>query len=141
MPFTQASPRPSPRSSARNTISPASTSKTNRRACTCASCTSNVARTRSPQEVVFRPTLTEGSLEVFTGEDGAETEQVFYSWFATGDGEVKEFRSLEPVDGRPGDPASTYETPKTPQRITVYVVARDGRGGVGWLSREVDAGP
>ncbi|WP_426748163.1 hypothetical protein VZQ01_14830 [Myxococcus faecalis] len=93
------------------------------------------------QEVVFRPTLTEGSLEVFTGEEGAETEQVFYSWFVTGDGEVKEFRSLEPVDGKPGDPTSKYETPKTPQRLTVYVVARDGRGGVGWLSREVDAGP
>ncbi|NTX06325.1 hypothetical protein HUA74_30150 [Myxococcus sp. CA051A] len=92
-------------------------------------------------EVVFRPVLTEGSLELYTAEDGPRTEQVFYSWFATGDGEVKEFRSQEPVDNRPGDPTSKYETPATPQRITVYVVARDGRGGVGWLSRDVDVGP
>ncbi|WP_164008570.1 hypothetical protein [Pyxidicoccus trucidator] len=93
------------------------------------------------REVTFQPVLGEGSAEAYETEDGPATEQVFYSWFATGDGEVKEFRSLEPVDDRPGDPTSKYETPATPQRITFWVVARDGRGGVGWLSRTVDVGP
>jgi hypothetical protein len=92
-------------------------------------------------EVTFQPVLTEGSAQVYEAEGGSSTEQVFYSWFATGDGEVKEFRSLESVDGKPGDPTSKYETPATPQRITFWVVARDGRGGVGWLSRTVDVGP
>jgi hypothetical protein len=79
------------------------------------------------QEVTFQPVLTEGSAEVYETADGARTEQVFYSWFATGDGEVKEFRSLEPVDGRPGDPTSKYETPDAPGRITFWVVARRAR--------------
>ncbi|MFP2928492.1 hypothetical protein ACLESO_25520 [Pyxidicoccus sp. 3LG] len=93
------------------------------------------------REVTFRPVLAEGSAEPYETEEGPRTEQVFYSWFATGDGEVKEFRSQEPVDDRPGDPTSNYETPGTPQRVTFWVVARDGRGGVGWLSRSVDVGP
>jgi hypothetical protein len=93
------------------------------------------------REVTFQPVLAEGGAEVYETEEGPRTEQVFYSWFATGDGEVKEFRSLEPADGRPGDPTSKYETPSQPQRITFWVVARDGRGGVGWLSRAVDVGP
>ncbi|MCY1017072.1 hypothetical protein [Pyxidicoccus sp. MSG2] len=92
-------------------------------------------------EVTFRPVLAEGSAEVYEAEDGPRTEQVFYSWFATGDGEVKEFRSIESVDDKPGDPTSKYETPAAPQRVTFWVVARDGRGGVGWLSRTVDVGP
>lgn len=92
-------------------------------------------------EVTFQPVLAQGSAEVYASAEGPSTEQVFYSWFATGDGEVKEFRSLESVDDRPGDPTSKYETPGTPQRITFWVVARDGRGGVGWLSRTVDVGP
>ena len=93
------------------------------------------------REVTFQPVLAEGSAEVYETEDGPRVEQVFYSWFATGDGEVKEFRSLEPVGDEPGDPTSKYETPSEPQRVTFWVVARDGRGGVGWLSRTVDVGP
>jgi hypothetical protein len=92
-------------------------------------------------DVLLRPRLAEGSAERFTGPDGEQTEQVFYSWFATGEGEVKQLRSLEPVDGKPGNPSITYRTPKTPQRVTLYVVARDGRGGVDWLTRTVDVGP
>ncbi|MCP3135923.1 hypothetical protein [Pyxidicoccus xibeiensis] len=93
------------------------------------------------REVTLQPVLAEGSAETYTTQEGPRTEQVFYSWFATGDGEVKEFRSLESVDGRPGNPTSKYETPGTPQRVTLWVVARDGRDGVGWLSRSVDVGP
>ncbi len=92
-------------------------------------------------EVVLRPRLAEGSLEVYETADGPRTEQLFYSWFATGDGDVQQLRSLEPVDGKPGEPTSTYLTPSTPQRVTFYVVARDGRGGVAWLARTVDVVP
>jgi hypothetical protein len=92
-------------------------------------------------ELVLRPKLAEGSLEQYDTPDGPRTEQVFYSWFSTGDGEVKQLRSLEPVDGKPGEPTSKYVTPSTPQRVTIYVVARDGRGGVDWLSRTLDVGP
>lgn len=92
-------------------------------------------------EVVLRPVLAEGSLERYETDEGPRTEQVFYSWFATGEGEVKQLRSLEPVDGKPGDPTITYLTPATPGEVTFYVVARDGRGGVDWLSRTVTVGP
>ncbi len=92
-------------------------------------------------ELVLRPRLAEGSLEQYETEEGLRTEQVFYSWFATGEGEVKQLRSLEPVDGKPGEPTIKYLTPSTPQRVTIYVVARDGRGGVDWLARAVDVGP
>ncbi len=92
-------------------------------------------------EVTFTPVLAEGSVETYETPEGPQVEQVFFSWFATGEGEVKEFRSQEPVEGRPGDPTSLYETPAAPGRVTFWVVARDGRGGVGWLSRTVDVGP
>ncbi|CAM3198851.1 Serine/threonine protein kinase [Corallococcus soli] len=92
-------------------------------------------------EVTFTPVLAEGSAESYATADGPRTEQVFYSWFATGEGEVNSFRSLEPVDGKPGDPTTTYQTPTAPERITLWVVARDGRGGVDWALRTVDVGP
>lgn len=92
-------------------------------------------------ELVLRPQLADGSLERYETAEGPRTEQVFYSWYATGEGEVKQLRSLEPVDGRPGEPTIKYLTPSTPQRVTIYVVARDGRGGVDWLARTVDVGP
>ncbi len=92
-------------------------------------------------EVTLVPRLAAGSLEQYETEEGTRTEQIFYSWFATGDGEVDQLRSLEPVEDRPGDPSMTYVTPTTPQRVTFYVVARDGRGGVDWLSRTVEVGP
>jgi hypothetical protein len=92
-------------------------------------------------ELTLVPRLAEGSLERYETAEGPRTEQIFYSWFATGDGEVKQLRSLEPVDGRPGEPSSKYLTPSTPQRVTLYVVARDGRGGVDWLARTLEVGP
>ncbi len=92
-------------------------------------------------ELVLRPRLAAGSQEAYETQEGPRTEQVFYSWYATGDGEVKQLRSLEPVGDRPGEPTIKYLTPGTPQRVTFYVVARDGRGGVDWLSRTVEVGP
>lgn len=92
-------------------------------------------------EVTLRPKLAEGSAERFMGTNGEQTEQIFYSWYATGSGEMQQLRSLEPVDGKPGDPTAEYLTPAEPQRVTFYVVARDGRGGVDWLERTVDVAP
>jgi hypothetical protein len=92
-------------------------------------------------ELVLRPRLAEGSMETYDSPEGPRTEQVFYSWFATGDGEVKQLRSQEPVGDKPGEPTIQYVTPKEAQRVTLYVVARDGRGGMDWLSRTVDVGP
>jgi hypothetical protein len=93
------------------------------------------------REVTFTPVLGEGSEESYSTPDGVKTEQVFYSWYATGEGEVKSFRSLEPVDGKPGDPTSDYQTPATASRVSFWVVARDGRGGTDWWVRTVDVGP
>lgn len=92
-------------------------------------------------EVTFTPVLGAGSEETYATADGTQTEQIFFSWFATGEGEVGSFRSLEPVDGKPGDPTTTYTTSATPERITLWVVARDGRGGTDWTTRTVDVGP
>jgi hypothetical protein len=93
-------------------------------------------------ELALRPLLAEGSLERYAAADGGEvTEQPFYSWYATGDGELQQLRSLEPTGGRPGEPTVEYLTPSTAQRVTVYVVARDERGGTGWLVRELDVAP
>jgi hypothetical protein len=90
------------------------------------------------QEVVLRPRLAEGSAETFTDAGGTSTgEAVFYSWHATGDGEVQQFRSREPANGEPGEPTVDYEPPTAPGPVTFYVVARDGREGVGWLVRTV----
>lgn len=96
----------------------------------------------SATELVLRPRLAAGSLEQYTGADGGTvTEQPFYSWYATGDGEIQQLRSQEPTDGRPGEPTVEYVTPASPQRVTLYVVARDERGGEGWLVRELDVAP
>jgi hypothetical protein len=92
-------------------------------------------------EVTLVPRLAEGSQERYETPEGTQTEQVFYSWYATGEGDVEQLRSLEPVGDKPGDPSITYLTPSTPGRVTFYVVARDGRGGVDWLSRTVEVGP
>lgn len=92
-------------------------------------------------EVTLVPRLAEGSLERYETPAGTQTEQVFYSWYATGEGDVEQLRSLEPVGDKPGEPSIKYITPSTPGRVTFYVVARDGRGGVDWLTRTVEVGP
>ncbi|MBF5043038.1 hypothetical protein FGE12_11630 [Aggregicoccus sp. 17bor-14] len=90
------------------------------------------------REVLLQPRLAEGSLEQYTAADGGVvSEQPFYSWYATG-GELQQLRSIEPANGLPGDPTVEYQTPASAQRVTFYVVARDERGGEGWLVREVD---
>ena len=91
------------------------------------------------REVVLQPRLAEGSLEQYTAADGGVvSEQPFYSWYATGEGELQQLRSIEPANGLPGDPTVEYQTPTTAQRVTFYVVARDERGGEGWLVRELN---
>lgn len=87
--------------------------------------------------VGLRPVLAEGSIESYEGSQGPQREQITYAWFATGDGKIENYRSGEPIPGNPLNPTTTYRTPKTAQTVTLYVVARDGRGGTGWMRKVV----
>ena len=90
--------------------------------------------------VTFTPSLTEGSIETYVDANGqTQTEMIVYSWFATGAGKVEDFRSQEPFQGA-GKRDSDYTTAKAPESVTLYVVARDGRGGTGWIIRSFSEG-
>ncbi|MCP3137234.1 hypothetical protein [Pyxidicoccus xibeiensis] len=89
-------------------------------------------------EVALTPVLAEDSQERYPGPQGEVTEAVSFAWHATGTGEVEFFRSVLPAEGEPGEPGTEYTTPATPQQVTLYVVARDGRGGTDWLVRTVE---
>jgi hypothetical protein len=91
-------------------------------------------------KVSFVPILADGSIETFINADGElVTEQIFYSWFATGSGKVEDFRSQEPYQGA-GKRESTYTTGNVVEDVTLYVVVRDGRGGTDWLIRTFSVG-
>ncbi len=94
-------------------------------------------------EVVLTPRLLDGGVETYMGRNGEPTfENLFYSWAATGEGDVKDSFSREPT---PADPAETafskYGTPDAGP-VTFYVVVRDGRGGTDWkiFTATVDGG-
>ncbi|NMO14013.1 hypothetical protein HPC49_00100 [Pyxidicoccus fallax] len=89
-------------------------------------------------EVEFTPVLAEGSQETYVGAEGEATERISYAWHATGTGDVEFFRSVQPVEGEPGEPETEYTTPDTAQQVTFYVVARDERGGTDWLTRTIE---
>ncbi len=64
-----------------------------------------------------------------TGGEYARVETRFYSWFASV-GEVLRDRSH--LGDEPGDRDSGWEAPDEPASGDLFVVARDGRGGVSW---------
>jgi hypothetical protein len=69
-------------------------------------------------------------------EDGTP-EKLNYSFFAT-DGEVKSLRSTDTTaSGEAADPSVDWIAPKMPGVVQLWVVVRDGRGGVGWITRTV----
>jgi hypothetical protein len=79
-------------------------------------------------------------VETYIDADGnAQTEQLVYSWFATGSGKVEDFRSQEPYGGS-GKRESDYTTAPTAEVVTLFVVVRDGRGGVDWVIRTFSVG-
>ncbi len=91
-------------------------------------------------KVTFTPSLAPGSIETYLDANGqTQTEMIVYSWFATGAGKVEDFRSQEPFQGA-GKRDSDYTTAKAPESVTLYVVARDGRGGTGWIIRSFSEG-
>lgn len=88
-------------------------------------------------KVVLKPLLSSDSRETYAGPEGEALEPIAYSWHATGTGTVNFFRSLEPAPGQEDNAATEYTTAEAAENVTFYVVARDGRGGVSWLSRTV----
>jgi hypothetical protein len=67
----------------------------------------------------------------------ARHEALNFSFFAT-DGDVSSLRSAdETTTGEPVDSSIDYTAPHTAGPVQLWVVVRDGRGGVGWLTRTV----
>jgi hypothetical protein len=92
-------------------------------------------------KITFTPSLDAGSVETYLDADGqTQTEQLVYSWFATGEGKVEDFRSQEPYQGV-GKRESDYTTAKIPEQVRLYAVVRDGRGGTDWIIRTFSEGP
>ncbi|HYR55304.1 MAG TPA: hypothetical protein VEM39_04250 [Myxococcaceae bacterium] len=92
-------------------------------------------------KVTFTPSLAPGSVETYVDANGqTQTEMLVYSWFATGQGKVEDFRSQEPFQGV-GKRESDYTTGNAPEVVTLYVVVRDGRGGTDWIIRSFSVGP
>ena len=66
----------------------------------------------------------------------AGPEKLNFSFYATG-GEVKTLRSTDTTStGQSADPSIDFDTPKTAGPVQVWSVVRDGRGGVGWITRD-----
>jgi len=92
-------------------------------------------------KITLTPALDAGSVETYVDADGqTQTEKLVYTWFATGQGKVEDFRSQEPYQGA-GKRESDYTTANAPEDVTLYVVVRDGRGGTDWVVRTFSEGP
>ena len=103
-----------------------------------------VQRLQTLSHTALVPRLGAGSVERFTSSRGEGTESVFFSWHATGDGVFASFRSQQPGEGDKTSrvqASSVYSAPAVPGEITIYLVARDGRGGTGWLARRISIVP
>jgi hypothetical protein len=86
------------------------------------------------KKVRLAPMPADGSQEATP--DGPE--KMNYTFFATG-GEVQTLRSTDATaTGEPADPSIDFDTPKLPGPVKLWVVVRDGRGGVGWMARTID---
>ena len=52
------------------------------------------------------------------------------------DGDISSLRSTDQTStGEPADPSIDYTAPSTIGSVQFWVVIRDGRGGVGWITR------
>jgi hypothetical protein len=68
-------------------------------------------------------------------------EALGYSFFATA-GSISSLRSTDTTaTGQPADTSIDWSTPSEAQDAGLWVVARDGRGGVGWIARSVKVTP
>jgi len=83
------------------------------------------------------PVPAPGSKEPADG--GVET--LGYSFFATA-GSISSLRSTDTTaTGQPADTSVDWATPASAQQARLWVVVRDGRGGVGWIARSVQVTP
>jgi len=68
-------------------------------------------------------------------------EALGYSFFATA-GSISDLRSTDTTaTGEPADTFVDWTMPGTAQQARLWVVVRDGRGGVGWIARSVQVTP
>ncbi len=82
------------------------------------------------------PVWSEDSLErigasLDPGASGDRNESLLFSWFSTA-GDYKKQRSFDDI------PDNALLPPGRPGPLRIWLVVRDGRNGVDWLSREVD---
>ena len=93
------------------------------------------APTRTTQRLT--PAPAPGSKEVADGG----VEALGYSFFATA-GSISALRSTDTTaTGQPSDTSIDWTTPDAAQPVRLWVVVRDGRGGVGWIERTVQVTP
>ena len=60
-----------------------------------------------------------------------------YSFFTTG-GSTSALRSTDTTaTGQPAEISVSWTAPPAPETVRIWVVARDGRGGTGWIERSV----
>ena len=68
-------------------------------------------------------------------------EALGYSFFATA-GSMSALRSTDTTaTGQPADTFVDWTTPASAQQVRLWVVVRDGRGGVGWIAPSVEVTP
>jgi hypothetical protein len=68
-------------------------------------------------------------------------EKLGYSFFATA-GSVSSLRSTDTTStGQTADTFVDWTTPSGPGPVRIWVVVRDGRGGTGWLERDLSVSP
>jgi hypothetical protein len=88
--------------------------------------------------VVLSPVMAEGALETYAVDGGQAQESISLSWYASGDAEVGSLRSVISASDA-GVSTTTLTTPDGGGATSVWVVARDGRGGTSWLRRELSS--
>jgi hypothetical protein len=72
---------------------------------------------------------------------GGAVESLGYSFFATA-GSLSSLRSTDTTaTGEPADTFVDWTAPTDPGPVRMWVVVRDGRGGTGWLERDIAVGP
>ena len=68
-------------------------------------------------------------------DTGNGLEALNFSFFAT-EGDIASLRSTDQTStGEPADSSIDYTAPSTAGSVQLWVVIRDGRGGVGWITR------
>ncbi|MBK06272.1 MAG: hypothetical protein CL920_28205 [Deltaproteobacteria bacterium] len=84
------------------------------------------------------PKVTADSQESYTrvtaqNEKKQDKEVLFYSWYTSKGSYSKGYLSQSP------DPQNTYISPKEApgKPVTIFLLVRDGRGGVDWLTKEI----